>query len=113
MDFTCLDIRSANHVIRAYVKDAVDVPSDGTLKVRRMKDGLEFYATDKCSVCGATVVLPNWPVRVKAKFGSFVIPAPAWAELTEFEHDNLMEMFCTDSGDTCCGGCADSEIAQL
>lgn len=115
MDFTCQDIRYANHIIRAYVKDAVDVPSDGTIKVRQMKDGLEFYATTKCSACGATVVFPNWPVRVKAANGLFKIPAPEWAELTEFEHDHQMELFCSDDGADYCAACLDGaeEPVQL
>lgn len=110
MKFECLDLKSANHVIRAYVKDAVDVDEGHPIKARVLPNGLEFYATTECQHCGATLAMPNWPIVVILKPGcSETLSIPDWASQTEYEHVGFEETSMDANGDSSCQACLEND----
>lgn len=109
MKYTCLDLKSANRIIRAYVKDAVDVDERTPIKAKIIPNGLEFYATTECQHCGATLVMPNWPIRVVLNSECRdVLQAPSWATETEYGYDGFEEMSEDHNGVTSCQACLES-----
>lgn len=96
------------HLATAFIKSeicgAADLDPNGELRVRRVDaKTLEFYGTASCSKCGATLIMPNWPVTVEVEFGALPLPEGLGFVETEYAAEHQMEMY----PDDVCGACSE------
>lgn len=94
----------ATSFIKSEICGAADLDPSGELRVRRVgPKTLEFYGTCSCSKCGATLIMPNWPVVVEVDFGALPIPEGLGLVETEYAAEHQQELYPEDV----CGACSE------